>query len=116
MTSSIDLAVPERRKTPRRAISRVVRLELESGMPANYPVLLVTDISDGGARLFAQNVEVPRTFALVFAESGIRRECRMVWRIGPEVGIEFIDKADSTRRPAKKNARARRRAEGRANR
>jgi hypothetical protein len=106
MTTSIDLVAHERRKTPRRAVSRVVRLELENGMPGTQPVLLITDISDGGARLFAQNIEVPKNFALVFAESGIRRECRMVWQIGPEVGLEFIDRGKATRRG--KSGRARR--------
>jgi hypothetical protein len=102
MTTPINLIVPDRRKTPRRAVSRVVKLELDSGVPSNHPALLVTDISDGGARLFAQNVEVPKTFALVFTETGIRRECRMVWQIGPEVGIEFVD------RPAARPSAARR--------
>jgi hypothetical protein len=91
MTMPIDTAVVERRKSPRRAVSEVVRLELSDGAPANHPGLLVTDISDGGARLFAQNVEIPAKFALVFAQSGIRRECRKVWQLGPEVGIEFND-------------------------
>jgi hypothetical protein len=107
MTTPIELVGSDRRKTVRRAISRVVRLELDSGVPGNHPVLLVTDISDGGARLFAQNVNVPRNFALVFAESGIRRECRMVWQIGPEVGIEFIDPAAGAGRRTAKNGRAR---------
>jgi len=89
-TMPIERATAERRKSPRRAVSQVVRLELSDGT-AHQPGLLVTDISDGGARLFAQNVELPSTFALVFADSGIRRECRRVWRIGPEAGVEFID-------------------------
>lgn len=93
MTLPIDFTVADRRKSPRRAVSQMVRLELDDGAPAGHPGLLVTDISDGGARLFARNVDIPEKFALVFAESGIRRECRMVWRIGPEVGIEFVDQA-----------------------
>jgi hypothetical protein len=98
MTMPIELSVAERRRAPRRAVSEVVRLELSEGGPANHPGLLVTDISDGGARLFAQNVEIPNKFALVFADTGIRRECRKVWRIGPEVGLEFIDFTPPKRR------------------
>jgi hypothetical protein len=86
----------ERRKATRRAVSQVVRLELADGMPGNHPGLLVTDLSDGGARLFAQNVEIPSTFALSFLDSGLRRECRMVWQIGPEVGIEFVDRPSTS--------------------
>jgi hypothetical protein len=87
----------ERRKSPRRAVSQVVRLELDNGAPANHPGLLVSDVSDGGVRLFAQNVEIPSRFALVFTESGIRRECRKVWQIGPEVGVEFADQPRAVR-------------------
>ena len=105
MTTAINLTVPDRRKSPRRAVSQMVKLQLESGDPSDYPAVLVTDLSDGGARLFAQNVEVPKAFTLVFTESGRRRECRMVWQIGPEVGIEFVDKA-ATRRPSAKRASA----------
>ena len=96
MTMPSELVVAERRKSPRRAVSQVVRLELPDGAAANHPGLLVTDLSDGGARLFAQNVEIPNVFALVFADSGRRRECRMIWRIGPEVGVEFLDWAAAT--------------------
>ena len=94
MTKPINPAIRERRKSPRRALSQVVRLEFSDGAPA--PGLLVTDVSDGGVRLFAQNVDIPDVFALVFAESGLRRECRMVWRLGPEVGVEFVDRAGAS--------------------
>jgi hypothetical protein len=97
---AVDPAILERRKSVRRAVSEVVRLELDNGIPGAHPGLLVTDISDGGVRVFAQNVEIPSRFALVFAESGIRRECRMVWRIGPEAGVEFVDQiAGGGKRP-----------------
>ena len=96
MTMSSEVAAADRRKTRRRATSEVVKLELNDGAPGDHPGLLVTDMSDGGLRLFAQNVEVPSTFAVIFSESGIRRNCRMVWRIGPEVGVEFIDQAPGT--------------------
>jgi hypothetical protein len=102
MTIPIELNVRERRKSPRRAVSQMVRLELNDGSLNGHPGLLVTDISDGGARLFARNVDIPEKFTLVFADSGIRRECRMVWRIGPEVGLEFTDE------PARSKKRRRR--------
>lgn len=109
MTIPIDLTVVDRRKFPRRAVSQVVRLELQDGAQPDHPGLLVMDISTGGARLFAQGVVIPDTFALVFTDTGIRRECRKIWCIGPEVGVEFIERAP---RVAKKrtNGAARRRA------
>jgi hypothetical protein len=52
----------------------------------------VTDISDGGVRLFAESVDVPAEFVIQFPDSShSRRECRVVWRLGPEVGAEFTD-------------------------
>jgi hypothetical protein len=97
MPTLLEPVVTERRRSPRRAVSQVVRLELDNGAPANHPGLLVVDISDGGARLFAQNVDIPSRFALVFEETGIRRECRRVWQIGAEAGLEFVDQAGAGR-------------------
>jgi hypothetical protein len=38
---------------------------------------------------------VPEQFTLVFAAMGNRpRECRVVWRLGCEVGAEFTDRTD----------------------
>ena len=112
MPLTVDPAVIERRKSPRRAISQVVKLELNDGAPASHPGLLVTDISDGGARLFAQNVEIPNMFALVFGDSGIRRECRKVWQIGPEVGLEFVEQGAGKQRKQKPGTQVKGRSRG----
>lgn len=96
MTNPIQLGIADRRKSQRRAISQVVKLELDDGTPADHHALLVTDISDGGVRLFAQDVILPKTFSLVFPETGVRRECRTVWRIGPEIGLQFIERQAKT--------------------
>jgi hypothetical protein len=50
---------------------------------------VVTDVSDGGLRAFAENVEVPAEFLMILS-NGQRRQCRLVWRIGCEFGAEFI--------------------------
>jgi hypothetical protein len=51
----------------------------------------VTDVSDGGVRLFVEGLEVPDEFTLVL-DHGVRpRECRVVWRLGHELGAEFTD-------------------------
>ena len=54
----------------------------------------ISDISDGGVRLHAEGVEVPDDFVLVFANKTIRRECHVAWRLGHEVGAEFVDTLD----------------------
>ena len=52
----------------------------------------VSDISDGGVRLHAESVAVPDEFILMLpGPNGGRRECRVVWRLGHEVGAEFVD-------------------------
>ncbi len=54
---------------------------------------LVTDISDGGARLYCES-DMPATFTLSVARDGghMRRACRVVWRLGGELGVEFTDR------------------------
>ena len=51
----------------------------------------ISDISDGGVRLHAEGVDVPDEFTLVLAARRERRECRVVWRLGHEIGAEFTD-------------------------
>jgi hypothetical protein len=51
----------------------------------------ISDISDGGVRLHAEGVEVPDEFTLLLAGRRERRECRVVWRLGHEIGAEFSD-------------------------
>jgi hypothetical protein len=50
----------------------------------------VTDVSDGGARLFAEGMDPPEDFTLEFS-NGQRRKCRVAWRLGPEFGVQFTD-------------------------
>jgi hypothetical protein len=42
-------------------------------------------------RLHAEGVDVPDEFTLLLAGRRERRECRVVWRLGHEIGAEFID-------------------------
>ena len=49
----------------------------------------VSDVSDGGVRLHAEGVAVPDDFILMLGSG--RRECRVVWRLGHEIGAEFVD-------------------------
>ena len=82
----------ERRKIARRIINRVAQFHCDDGsLPRSC---MITDISEGGARLYSET-EMPQKFTLsVFGEDGdTRRECRVVWRLGGELGVEFTDRA-----------------------
>ncbi len=82
----------ERRRDRRTVISRAAKFQTETGaLPRDC---LITDISKNGARIFADGVEVPDQISLLI--SGIekaRRECRVVWRLGGELGVEFVGHA-----------------------
>jgi PilZ domain len=106
MRKPIESKIVDRRRSPRRAISEVVKLELEDGTSADHLALLVTDISDGGVRLFAKDVIFPGTFSLLFPDSGNRRKCRIVWRVGSEVGVEFVARLGSPPRSNPKREKA----------
>ena len=54
----------------------------------------ISDISDGGVRLHAEGVAVPDEFILLFGGKTLRRECRVAWRLGHEIGAEFVDVLD----------------------
>jgi hypothetical protein len=79
----------DRRRHPRQTINRLAKLQTDSGaLPRDC---LITDISQQGARLHAEGIEVPDRFHLwITGEQGIRRECRVVWRLGHEVGVSFV--------------------------
>lgn len=84
-------AVPkERRSIARRVINRVA--QYHCGMGALPRTCMVTDISAGGARLYSE-IEMPETFTLSVTceDADIQRECRIVWRLGGEVGVTFTD-------------------------
>ncbi len=67
--------------------------EFHTGLGALPRSCMVTDISDNGARLFTEIVDVPRRFTLSVTGDGVRiqRECRLIWRLGGELGVEFVD-------------------------
>jgi hypothetical protein len=79
----------ERRSTQRRVINRVAQYTCGAG--ALPRACLVTNISDTGARLYCET-DMPDTFTLAVtgADADIRRDCRVVWRLGGEFGVEFI--------------------------
>ena len=77
----------ERRRTERHAMRGMGKILGGAGsLPRDC---WISDISDGGARLHSE-AEIPDEFSLVLPEGG-RRECRVVWRLGHEVGVAFSD-------------------------
>jgi hypothetical protein len=84
--------IKERRRTQRYRISGVAKIQSHAGaLPRDC---WVSDLSDGGVRLHSEHVELPEQFILLFSGAGNQpRECRVVWRLGCEVGAEFIDPA-----------------------
>ena len=76
-----------RRKSERRACRQMSKIQFGLGtLPRDC---MITDVSDGGLRAFAENVEVPAEFMMILP-SGQRRQCRLAWRIGCEFGAQFV--------------------------
>ena len=91
--------VKERRLYPRQVINRVAKFQ--SGVGSLPRDCFVTDVSERGARLYAEGVEIPDEFVLSLSgESSVRKECRVVWRLGGELGVEFVDPRARSRQPA----------------
>ena len=79
----------EKRKFRRRSINRVAKFVTESGgLPRDC---IITDISAGGARLFTEASNIPEQFRLLIdGDTPVREECRVVWRLGGELGVAFV--------------------------
>jgi hypothetical protein len=67
--------------------------QIRAGAGAMPREVRVTDISDGGVRILAEGVEVPQYFTLyILGSKSPARECRVAWRLGNEIGAEFVDR------------------------
>ena len=79
----------ELRKKPRRQFHYNARILVEVNAPL-VPCAIV-DISESGARLSLENDDaLPETFTLLLTRNGrTRRHCRVVWRDGPTLGVEY---------------------------
>src|SRR5262249_61306862 len=76
----------ERRRHERHTINRVAKVQSAGSLPRDC---LVTDISEGGARLYAEGIVVPDQFVLLLTGSrAMRHECRVGWRVGNGIGGE----------------------------
>lgn len=80
----------DRREAERHKIDRLAKIQGKGGaLPRDC---LIVNISDTGIRVHAENVEVPDEFIItITGMQQSRRECRVAWRLGFEIGAEFID-------------------------
>jgi hypothetical protein len=77
-----------RRRSERRECKRVAKIQFGTGsLPRDC---MITDVSDGGAKIIAEYFDIPTEFTIIFS-TGNPRQCRLAWRIGCELGAEFID-------------------------
>jgi hypothetical protein len=80
----------EKRKMQRKSLQRRVWIDLANGAPAIECAL--GNMSDSGAKLIFSNEvgELPNQFVLLLAQDGrVARQCRLAWKYGEEVGVEF---------------------------
>jgi hypothetical protein len=79
----------ERRKSPRARFNRVGHIHHDV---AGLRRCTIVDLSDGGARLCADD-DLPPEFSLsIRSDDGDRRKaCRVVWRLEHEYGVWFLD-------------------------
>jgi hypothetical protein len=79
----------ELRKKPRRQFHYNARILTDKDTPPRS--CSISDISESGARIsLERDDELPQTFILLLtANGGARRHCRVVWREGLVVGVEF---------------------------
>jgi PilZ domain len=78
----------ERRNSPRQAKHQIVRLKFDDNSPWLRGML--NNVSAGGACVSISTERVlPPEFTLVFPMNAARR-CRLAWRFGEKVGVEFL--------------------------
>ena len=77
-----------RRRSERRLCRRAAKIQFGTGsLPRDCTI---TDISDGGVKVIAEYLDIPTEFTIILSE-GRPRQCRMAWRIGCELGAQFVD-------------------------
>ena len=87
----------DQRKSRRRPISYLAKLELRPGKAVGC---ILSDISDTGARLEVPYPDkVPDRFRLwLTADGSARRTCQVVWRKTREMGVKFERRLSDTQR------------------
>ncbi len=80
----------ERRRSMRYNFNRFARIQAEvSGVSRDC---LIVNMSEDGVRLHSEIGDMPSDFILVISDAPRpRRSCRVVWRLGYEIGAKFTD-------------------------
>ncbi len=84
------------RVKPRKPLHYPAWIESDDGSAPR--VCMIWDISESGARLTKTGEDCPPdTFTIRLSNDGkLTRRCRVVWRSGVHLGIEFLRDAPST--------------------
>lgn len=79
----------DNRHSARQPQRYIAWLDPEHGAP---PIrCYVEDVSEGGAKLQVYRSAVPDEFTLCFSRKGDAKvRCRVRWRAGPALGVEFM--------------------------
>jgi hypothetical protein len=78
----------ERRISPRIPTRRAARIDIKGMDPIEC---LVRDLSASGARLEVPDVrQLGNSFTLTIVGSWNRQACRVAWRKGNMVGVEYV--------------------------
>jgi hypothetical protein len=78
----------ERRISPRIPTRRAARIDIKGMEPIEC---LVRDLSASGARLEVPDIrQLANKFTLTIVGSWDRHECRVAWRKGNTVGVEYV--------------------------
>ena len=80
----------DKRRHKRQTINRVAKFRCEPTALARD--CMITDISDGGARLFCEVPDIPDDFQLLVTGDTTTtwHDCSVVWRLGGELGVRFV--------------------------
>ncbi len=97
----------EKRSSRRKSLKYPARIDAGDGSPLRDCVL--SDVSETGARLVLKDDgEVPEHFTLLFGTQGAApRSCRIAWRDGAELGLEFNKEPRSIQPPLLRSRRDR---------
>ena len=85
-----SLKCAEKRAAPRYALARMAKIQ--AGYNSAPAYCIITDISDGGVRVYLNGLEVPDEFVLLLSGDGPAKDGRykVVWRQGDEVGAKYV--------------------------
>lgn len=96
----------EKRKSPRRSLKYRVQVDIGGGSPPFNCQL--ADISATGARVVVALPRAPSSseILLLLGGSGAQRRCKVAWREGDEMGLEFVkERVPAQKDPPTRSAR-----------